>query len=309
MNHEFGAGVTDAGERLDRWLVGQCETWSRSQVQSWIRAGLVLCDGIAVTVPKQAVREGAVYCVMPPEPMVSATVAQPIPLDVLFEDEHLIVINKPAGLVVHPAAGHPDGTLVNALLHHCGDLQGIGGERRPGIVHRLDKDTSGVMVAAKNQPTHDSLALAFQAHEVEKRYVALTRGVPSPLSGTLETPIGRSPTNRKKMSVLTAGGKLAISHYQVKEVWQGYAMVEVRIDTGRTHQIRVHMAHIHCPIIGDCVYGRKKCDLLVEMTKRQMLHAVTLSLRHPVHGQHMSFEAPLPEDMQSVIAYLRHAAS
>ena len=217
----------------------------------------------------------------------------------------MIVINKPAGLVVHPAVGNETGTLVNALLHHCTDLTGIGGELRPGIVHRLDKDTSGVMVVAKNEKAMNELTRQFKERETAKEYLAIVWGVPYGKRGTIETTIGRNPLHRKKMAVNVRNGREAVSHFEVLEPLGEAALVQVKIETGRTHQIRVHMAHIKNPIIGDTVYGRARASSI--KAGRQMLHAAKLSLNHPISGKRMTFEAPLPEDMETLLAQLRTA--
>jgi 23S rRNA pseudouridine1911/1915/1917 synthase len=237
-----------------------------------------------------------------PRPTAVELVPQPIPLEVLHEDGDIIVVNKQAGLVVHPAAGHPDGTLVNALLNHCGDLQGIGGELRPGIVHRLDRDTSGVLVAAKNQAAQQSLVDQFKAGRVEKVYLALVTGAPSPPCGTVETLIGRSRHDRKKMSARPASGRKAVTHYETLETFDGVSLLKVCIDTGRTHQIRVHMAHLRHPVLGDRQYGSRRA---AASAPRQMLHARRLAFTHPRHGGRMECRAPVPSDMQAVMEALR----
>jgi 23S rRNA pseudouridine1911/1915/1917 synthase len=215
----------------------------------------------------------------------------------------MIVINKPAGLVVHPAVGNETGTLVNALLHHCQDLTGIGGEKRPGIVHRLDKDTSGVMVVAKNEKAMNELARQFKERETAKEYLTIVWGIPYGKRGTIETTIGRHPIHRKKMAANVRNGREAVSHYEVLEALGEAALVQIKIETGRTHQIRVHMAHIKSPVIGDTVYGRGRASTI--KADRQMLHAAKLSLNHPISGKRMTFEAPLPEDMEMLLTQLR----
>ncbi len=231
--------------------------------------------------------------------------AQDIPLDVLFEDEHLIVVNKPAGLVVHPAPGHPDGTLVNALLAHCEDLSGVGGELRPGIVHRLDKDTSGVMVATKDDATHAALVDMFKAkQDMERVYLAVVAPRPRRLAGKFDTLHGRHPTNRKKFSSKVERGKRAVTHYETVESFgDAAALVRCRLETGRTHQIRVHFADAGSPIVGDPLYARKKSELIA----RQALHAAVLGFSHPITGESLRWEAPLPPDMQALIDALRQA--
>jgi len=248
-----------------------------------------------------------------PEIEPADPIAQDIPLDIVFEDDQLIVLNKPAGMVVHPAAGNPDGTLVNALLFHCGDaLTGIGGVHRPGIVHRLDKDTSGLMVVAKTQAAHDGLMAQFADRRIARRYLALVAGLPKPSSGTIDAPIGRSRHDRKKMAVLVNSGRAATTHYKTRAAFGLWASeVECQLETGRTHQIRVHMAHAGCPVIGDPVYGRVsrhmgKAPAQVKAAcsafERQALHAYNLRFEHPVSGEELSFNADAPSDY----AQLRH---
>lgn len=292
----------DAGMRLDTWLAKANPACSRSRWQQLIRDGHVRVNGAACK-PQHKVAAGdkVVYEIPKAEPV--AVEPEEIALDVLFEDHDIIVINKPAGLVVHPAPGNYTGTLVNALLHRCRDLEGIGGELRPGIVHRLDKDTSGVMVVAKNERAMQFLVDAFKNREVQKEYLALVAGQMDRRSGTISTLIGRSRGDRKKMSTRPAsGGREAVSHYTVEEQFQEAALLRVKLETGRTHQIRVHMAHIGHPIIGDRQYGR--AGNLFGAT-RQMLHAETLILTHPASGETMTFHAPPPEDMANALKALR----
>jgi 23S rRNA pseudouridine1911/1915/1917 synthase len=298
------------GARLDVWLSRAAPEHSRSCYQQWIRDGAVLLND-AVPKPRALVRPGDRVAVTPPPVQPVALQAEAMPLDVLFEDAAMLVLNKPAGLVVHPAAGHERGTLVNALLHHCEDLTGIGGERRPGIVHRLDKDTSGVMVVAKSEAAMAALTRQFKQRQVRKEYVALVRGRVEPPCGTVETLIGRHPTDRKKMSTRAARGRQAVSHYETVEAFGDEAScLRVRIETGRTHQIRVHMAHLGHAVLGDAVYGRTRQLADGTPVARQLLHAARLSLAHPVSGAPLEFDAPLPADMQAVIQQLRrtHAA-
>lgn len=288
------------GVRLDAWLAEAVPAHSRARWQALIKEGLVTVNGAAVK-PNRILREGERVEWTIPEPVDAAPQPEAIDLDILFEDRHLIVLNKPAGLVVHPAAGNERGTLVNALLHHCSDLTGIGGEKRPGIVHRLDRETSGVMVVAKNETAMAELARQFKARETEKDYLAIVRGVPFPPSGTIETSIGRHPIHRKKMAVNPRNGRRAVSHYETVEAFAEAALMHIHIETGRTHQIRVHMAHIRHPVLGDRVYGRS----FPVQAPRQMLHAARLALTHPDNRQRMRFEAPIPEDMQSLLTRLR----
>ncbi|MDD4872204.1 MAG: RluA family pseudouridine synthase, partial [Kiritimatiellae bacterium] len=244
---------------------------------------------------------------IPPVAPVEVT-GENIPLDGVYEDSDIIVVNKPAGLVVHPAAGHPSGTLVNALLYHCSDLAGVGGEMRPGIVHRLDKDTSGVMVAVKNERAMNILARQFKNNRVGKEYVAVVHGIPDPRSGRIETLIGRSGSDRKKMSVAPVSkGRVAITNYEVVEEFGDFCLVRLKIETGRTHQIRVHMAHIGHPVAGDGQYGGRKTLKHDELhPARQMLHAAVLSFNHPGTNKRVTFKAPIPDEIKEFITRLRH---
>lgn len=309
------------GDRLDRVLTGLLPRYSRSRLQALIRAGNVTVGGRTIVEPRHRVNAGTdiVVEVPPPEPAVPA--AQDIPLDIVYEDDQVVVIDKPAGLVVHPGAGTPDGTLVNALLHHCaGSLSEIGGVERPGIVHRLDKDTSGLIVAAKTDAAHKSLAAQFADHgrtgSLERAYRALVWGVPTRKRGTVDAPIGRSPQNPEKMAV-RAGGRSAATHYEVLDTFAGSqgkpvaSLVECRLETGRTHQIRVHMAHIGHPILGDPVYAAgfaTKARQLSENQRtaltslgRQALHAYLLVFVHPSSGKTMRFQSDFPADLQALL--------
>jgi 23S rRNA pseudouridine1911/1915/1917 synthase len=288
--------------RLDTWLAEAVPEHSRSRWQSLIKDGRVTVNG-APCKANQKIRAGDRAEWTVPDPAAAAPLAEDIGLNVLFEDKHMIVINKPAGLVVHPAVGNETGTLVNALLHHCKDLTGIGGEIRPGIVHRLDKDTSGVMVIAKNETAMNELARQFKERETAKEYLTIVWGVPYGKRGTVETTIGRHPIHRKKMAANVRNGREAVSHFDVLEAFGDAALVQIKIETGRTHQIRVHMAHIKNPVIGDTVYGRARASSI--KADRQMLHAAKLSLNHPKTGKRMTFEAPLPEDMEALLRTLR----
>src|SRR5437763_1878877 len=254
---ELRSDAEDAGQRLDRVLQRHLPELSRTRFKQLILAGAVASNGIAQRDPAQRVQAGQLFAVVLPEPADPVPVAQPIPLAIRFEDEHLVVIDKPAGLVVHPAPGNPEGTLVNPLRAHCGDsLAGIGGVKRPGIVHRLDKDTSGLMVVAKTELAHARLAADFAARRIDRAYFGVVWGVPLPPSGEIEGNIGRSPVNRKKMAVLARGGRTALTHYRVLREFHGAAaVVECRLATGRTHQIRVHMSERGHPLIGDPLYG------------------------------------------------------
>lgn len=297
------AAAAEAGLRLDIWLERHLPGLSRSRVQALIRAGLVTLDGRRAK-PHTPVRTGleAVVCIPPPAPVT--TEAQDIPLDVLYEDADLIVINKPPGLVVHPAAGHASGTLVNALLHHCKNLAGIGGELRPGIVHRLDKDTSGAMVVAKTDAAMAGLIRQFKAGGVRKEYLAVVHGCPVPPEGTVSTLIGRSRHDRKKMSARPSRGRPAVTHYAVQEDFGDFSLLRIRIETGRTHQIRVHLAHVGHPVVGDAQYGRRRSPSAPQVD-RQMLHAHRLGFLHPRSRAPVEFVAPLPSDFERALASLR----
>lgn len=297
------ADSDDVGGRIDAWLHARMPEVSRSRICALIRSGAISADGRKLT-PHSRVNAGLRVHVVLPAPEPSVLVPEAVPLDVLFEDKHVIVVNKQAGLVVHPAAGHASGTLVNALLHHCDDLGGIGGTERPGIVHRLDKDTTGVLIAAKTDAAMGAIMDQFRDGAVRKEYLAIVHGHPSPSEDTIETLIGRSVSDRKKMAVRPAGGRNAVTHYRVGEVLGAFSLVRVTIATGRTHQIRVHMAHIGCPIVGDPAYGSRRRDRGLGIN-RQMLHARLLGLRHPETGESMTFEAPLPGDMDGFLVGLR----
>ncbi|MDE0538864.1 MAG: RluA family pseudouridine synthase [Rhodospirillales bacterium] len=302
-----------AGARLDRVLADALPGVSRSRIKALITGGSVAQAGARVSEPSRRVKPGETFEVRIPEAAPARPVAQPIPLAVAFEDDHLIVVDKPAGLVVHPAAGNPDRTLVNALLAHCGDsLSGIGGVARPGIVHRIDKDTSGLLVAAKNDAAHASLARQFAEHSLERAYQAVCWGAPSPREGTITGNIGRHPRNRKKMSVTARGGKEAVTHYRVLRAVNRWAsLVECRLETGRTHQIRVHLSARGHPIIGDPLYGRagrRRLDGIdegfgtaVSGLGRQALHACVLGFEHPNTGEFLRFRSGLPDDMKALL--------
>jgi len=310
-----------AGQRLDKALAVLFDELSRARLQALMAEGRVFrLDGAG---KPQAVTNGSAkaqagdYLVVEPPPAPAIPEPEAIPLSVLYEDAHLIVVDKPAGMAAHPAPGCETGTLVNALLHHCGDsLSGVGGVARPGIVHRLDKETSGVMVAAKSDAAHRGLSALFSTHDIDRVYVALVRGAPHPSSGTIETRLGRSPHDRKKMAVLKSGGREAITHYKVERTFGGdtgkplAARVSCRLETGRTHQIRVHMASKGSPCLGDPVYGAGapaapvKAVLVETGFSRQALHAAVLGFVHPVTGETLRFETPLPPDMAAVQAGL-----
>ena len=289
------------GERLDVFLARMDETLSRSRVQRLIADGHVMVDG---KTPKasQRLSEGATVAVEMPEPEATDILPEQIPLDILYEDEDVIVVNKARGMVVHPAAGVSRGTLVNALLAHCKDLSGINGALRPGIVHRLDKDTSGVMIAAKNDAAHRSLAEQIQQKTAKRVYWAILTGNIAEEEGVIHGAIGRNPKDRQKMAVVRENGKDATTKFRVLERFGAYTLVECRLMTGRTHQIRVHMAYIGHPVVGDPKYGAKKCPFSIE---GQALHSKTLMFTHPRTGERLEFEAPLPEDMQIILDELR----
>ncbi|MBN1267996.1 MAG: RluA family pseudouridine synthase [Kiritimatiellae bacterium] len=292
----------DSGTRLDIWLARRRPEFSRARWQQLIRSGHVRVGGAARKPNHKLAGTETIEIEIPaPEPVGLAPEA--IPLDVLFEDADLIVINKPPGLVVHPAAGHRSGTLVNALLHHCKDLPGIGGEIRPGIVHRLDKDTSGALVVAKTDAAMNSLVAQFKAHAVKKQYLALVWGRPQPPGGAIRTLVGRSVHNRKKMSARPARGREAVTHYRTIEAFKDVSLLSITIETGRTHQIRVHMAHLGHPVVGDRQYGRARQQVLP--APRQMLHAERLAFQHPRSGEQVELTAAVPEDMQTLLLALR----
>ena len=296
-----------AGTRLDVYLTAQRPEHSRARWQQLIHASHVRVNGAACKA-SHALRTGDVigFEIPPPEPV--GLVPQALPLNILFEDADIIVINKQANLVVHPAAGHADGTLVNALLHHCADLAGIGGELRPGIVHRLDRDTSGALVVAKSERAMRGLVHQFKHGLVQKEYLALVWGRVEPPIGHIETLIGRSAHDRKKMSAQPETGRHALTDYEVIEQFADAAVLRVRIHTGRTHQIRVHLVHIGHPVIGDTTYGRARKTGLPAPAERQMLHAHQLAFEHPGTGQPLSFTAPVPEDFRILWRAFRETA-
>ena len=295
-----------AGWRLDRALAAAVPTLSRERLKALIRNGAVEAEGKPVRDPATKVRGEEALRVAVPEPMPAHNEPQDIPLTIVFEDEQLLVVDKPAGLVVHPAAGNLDGTLVNALLHHCaGKLSGIGGVARPGIVHRIDKDTSGLLVVAKTDVAHEGLAKQFAAHSIDRRYLAIVNGVPKASGGSIDAPLARSATNRKKIAIVEGQrGKRAVTHWKRLEILADAALVECRLETGRTHQVRVHMASIGHPLVGDPVYGRagKTHGKILKELKfhRQALHATELGFTHPVTKDRLSFTSPMPPDMQEL---------
>nr|BAL52529.1 ribosomal large subunit pseudouridine synthase D [uncultured Chloroflexota bacterium] len=290
-------------ERLDRFLSQQLTEFSRTRLQGLIEDGFVRVNGLVVTKNGHKLAFGDRVEVRVPPPAPSSLIPEAIPIEVLFENEDVVVINKPAGLVVHPAAGHDHGTLVHALLHHLPDLEGIGGEERPGIVHRLDKGTSGLMIVARNERAHRYLQDQFRLRRVEKTYLALVDGHPPTPSGRIEAPIGRDPLHRKRMAILHPGkGREAISEYRLLETFPAHALLEVHPLTGRTHQIRLHLAFLGCPVVGDTVYGRKKPTLAIE---RHFLHAYRLKIILPGESQPRLFQAPLPAELLAILDALR----
>ncbi len=300
-----------AGWRLDRALADAVPTLSRERLKALIRNGALQSEAsAAVRDPALKVRGIEAFTLTVPEARPAHNEPQDIPLRVVFEDEHLLVVDKPAGLVVHPAAGNPDGTLVNALLHHCGGtLSGIGGVARPGIVHRIDKDTSGLLVVAKTDVAHEGLAKQFAAHSIDRRYLAIVAGLPKTAEGIVDAPLARSSTNRKKISIVEGSrGKRAITHWRRLQILQDAALVECRLETGRTHQVRVHMASLGHPLLGDPVYGRSgrsSRELLKRLNfHRQALHAAELGFTHPVTKHRLSFASGMPADMQELFTAL-----
>ena len=304
------ATFTQAGSRLDRALGELFPDFSRSFLAKLVEQGSVRIDSKTATKPSQRVEDGQTIEIDLPPAAPSTVEAQDLPLTILYEDSDLVVIDKPAGLVVHPSAGHADQTLVNALLFRIKDLSGIGGEIRPGIVHRLDKDTSGVMVIAKNDETHRSLTAAWNTDLVRKEYLALVYGTPAEQRGSVDAPIGRDPRDRKRMAVVS-DGRRALTDYTIVERLRHVSLVRCSLRTGRTHQIRVHMKHLGHPIVGDPLYSGpqwrgipdKKIQKVFAGVTRQMLHAVKITLPH--HGERVSFEAPVPADFEGLVATLR----
>lgn len=307
----FNAG--EPTERLDHFIAGRVPDLTRSAVQRLIENGLVTVDG-GIAKPSLKLRGGEAIIVEIPPPVPAAPCAEAIPLTVLYEDRDLIVVDKPAGMSVHPGAGNPGGTLVNALLAHCRDLSGVGGEIRPGIVHRIDKGTTGVIVAAKNDRAHVGLAGQFKEHSIKRVYVAFVFGSPAKDKGTIEGDIGRHPVDRKKMSGSARSGKRAVTHWRVAGRFGAVTVLELRLETGRTHQIRVHLSEAGYPLLGDPVYGGgarasqladTQLRALVRHLGRQALHARTLGFIHPVTGEYLEFSSPLPGDMEELLAYMQ----
>ena len=301
MHLTLKATSEDRGQRIDAWLAVHAEGVTRSAAARLLENGGVTVNGEPAA-KNYRLRGDETVAIIRPEAEETAVTAQDIPLDVVYEDADVIVVNKPAGLVVHPAPGHPDGTLVNALLYHCGDsLSGVGGELRPGIVHRIDRDTSGLIIAAKNDFAHQRLAAQLQDHTLARIYHCIVVGNLREDAGTVDAPIGRHPVDRKKMAVV-ANGRPAVTHWRVLERFQGFSYVECRLETGRTHQIRVHMAHIGHPILGDTVYGSKRA---VPGLQGQCLHAVGLRFLHPRTGEAVELHCGLTEEFQTQLVKLR----
>lgn len=303
-----------AGLRLDRALAIALPQHSRERLKALVGGGRVSGISGVLWDPALKVKGGEALTLNIPEPRASETIAQDIPLEIVYEDDALLVVDKPAGLVVHPAAGNFDGTMVNALLHHCaGRLSGIGGVARPGIVHRIDKDTSGLLVVAKTDPAHEFLSRQFAAHSVDRRYTAVVAGQPVPPAGRIEAALARSTANRQKIAIVPEGrGKRAVTHYRTVRALRGSAQIECRLETGRTHQIRVHMASIGHALLGDATYGRTPGSLSSVMAElkfeRQALHAATLGFVHPTSQEKLSFESALPADILELISRLSMAA-
>jgi len=303
--YNFQVEEEEEGLRLDQFLSRMMTAQSRSFLQKLIKQGSVLVNG-STRKSSYEVRLNDNIFVDMPEPVKLDILSEDIPLNILYEDSNLLVIDKPPGLVVHPAVGHFEHTLVNALLYHCGkDLSGIGGVLRPGIVHRLDKDTSGCIIVAKDDTTHNNLSKQFQDRIIYKEYRAIVSGRLKELNGKIETIIGRHPVDRKKMAVRTDTGKEALSEYEVVERFEKATLLSIKIGTGRTHQIRVHMAHIGHPVLGDEEYGKKRSRLEGIEIKRQMLHSFKIGFNHPIKNQWMEFVAPLPSDMQELLKFIK----
>lgn len=301
MRREFLVEEEEQDIRIDKYLAGVCNV-SRSYLQKLLKDGLVLVEGAPIK-GSYKVNEGERILVDLPEAVEPEIAAEPMDLDILYEDEDILLVNKPKNMVVHPAAGHYTGTLVNGLMDHCrGNLSGINGVLRPGIVHRIDKDTTGVLIVCKNDQAHQSIAAQLKAHSITRKYYAIVHGNLKDDEGTVDAPIGRHPTDRKKMAVNYKNGKPAITHYQVLRRLNGYTFIECRLETGRTHQIRVHMASLGHPLLGDAVYGPAKCP--VPGLEGQTLHAGILGVVHPRTGEYMEFSAPLPEYFATLLERL-----
>ena len=301
-------------ERLDTFIAECLPDISRSQLKKLINSGQITLNGAATKASTKLKGGESIQVDLPPPEPIEA-LPEDIPLDVLYEDQDLIVINKPAGMVVHPAAGHSHGTLVNALLYHCQDLAGIGGDLRPGIVHRIDKDTAGVIVATKNDQSHQHLAAQFKDHSIKRRYLALVHGAPDKHSGTIDQPIGRHPTQRKKMSGKSRNSKRAVTHWKIIKEYNisRLSLLELQLETGRTHQIRVHFSEINCPLVADPLYGNRSRTIaikdmelrqLIDRLPGQALHAQSLGFIHPRSGKYLEFFSEIPETLKNIITYL-----
>lgn len=301
MRQEIFVGEDGTDDRIDKFLAEQCEELSRSFLQKLLKSGEVSVNGQAVKASFR-LSEGDLIVFEVPEAAKPEILPEPFPLDILYEDEDVILVNKPKGMVVHPAAGHYSGTLVNALMYHCRDsLSGINGVLRPGIVHRIDMDTTGVIIACKNDVSHRSIAEQLKEHSITRRYQAIVHGRLKTDEGIVDAPIGRNPQDRKKMSINERNGKPAVTHYHVLNRFRDYTHIECRLETGRTHQIRVHMASIGHPLLGDAVYGPARCPYRLE---GQTLHAGVLGFVHPRSGKYMEFSAPLPEYFEKLLRTL-----
>ncbi len=304
MSETVYIDLAAAGERADRVLAEQLSV-TRATVQKWMEQGLVTDQNGRLLSKNTRFVGGESVVVSPPDPVPCEAVAQDIPLDVVYEDDDLLVVNKPKGMVVHPAAGNPDGTLVNALLAHCGDsLSGIGGVTRPGIVHRIDKDTSGLLIVAKNDIAHQGLAEQIKEHSFTREYEAVIVGHLKEHSGTINAPIGRHPVDRKKMAITDKNSKNAVTHYSVLAEYAGYSHVRLRLETGRTHQIRVHMASLGHPVAGDSVYGGSRQPLQSVGLQGQCLHAKKIGFIHPVTNEYLEFDSALPPYFQKVLTHI-----
>ncbi|MCQ2551206.1 MAG: RluA family pseudouridine synthase [Clostridia bacterium] len=295
--------VEEAGERIDLFIANNLEGPSRSFVQKLIADGFVLLNGEKISSKKEKLKEGDEIEILIPEPEELKIEPEDIPLDIVYEDEDVLVVNKPRGMVVHPAVGNYQGTLVNAIMYHCKDrLSSINGVIRPGIVHRIDKDTSGLLMIAKNDMAHESLSAQLKEHSITRTYVALVHNNITSDKGVISEPIGRDPKNRLRMAVTSVGSKPAVTHYEVLERFGQYTLVKCNLETGRTHQIRVHMAYIKHPLVGDLVYGPKKSKINVE---GQLLHAKVIGFKHPRTGEYMEFSSEIPEVFSQVLDRLR----
>lgn len=301
MKQEIFVTEEIAGDRIDKFLSEQCEELSRSYIQKLLKSGEVYVGQKAVKASYK-VTEGDMISFEVPEAVELEVLPEDIPLDIVYEDHDVILVNKPKGMVVHPAAGHYTGTLVNALMYHCkDDLSGINGVLRPGIVHRIDMDTTGILIVCKNDLAHNSIAEQLKEHSITRRYQAIVHGVLKDDEGTVDAPVGRHPQDRKKMCINHQNGKHAVTHYKVLNRFKNYTHIECRLETGRTHQIRVHMASLNHPLLGDSVYGPAKCPVKLQ---GQTLHAGILGFVHPRTGEYMEFAAPLPEYFQKLIQTL-----